>query len=57
MMDFYHILPSHSSSSTYPKNDASLFTIPIEPPYILDENWEVGLMNLTHSNCIDTFAN
>ena len=56
-MDFYHILPSHSSSTTYPKNNASLFTIPIQPPYILDENWEVALMNLTHSNCINTFVN
>lgn len=56
-MDFYHILPSHSSSSTYPNNDASSFTIPIQPPYILDENWEVALMNLTHSNCINTFDN
>ena len=56
-MDFYHILPSHSSSSTYPNNNASSFTIPIQPPYILDENWEVALMNLTHSNCINTFAN
>ena len=56
-MDFYHILPSNSSSSTYPNNDASSFTIPIEPPYILDENWEVALLNLTHSNCIDTFIN
>ena len=56
-MDFYHILPSHSSTSTYPNNDASSFTIPIQPPYVLDEKWEVALMNLTHSNCIDTFAN
>lgn len=56
-MEFYHILPSHSSTSTYPNNNASSFTIPIQPPYILDENWEVALMNLTHSNCIDTFVN
>ena len=56
-MDFYHILPSHSASSSYPNNNASSYTIPIQPPYILDEKWEVALMNVTHSNCINTFAN
>ena len=57
MMEFYHILPSNSSTSTYPNNHASLFRIPVVPPYILEDKWEVALMNLTHSNCIDTFDN
>ena len=57
MMEFYHILPSNSSISTYPNNNASLFRIPVVPPYILEDKWEVALMNLTHSNCIDTFDN
>ena len=56
-MEFYHILPSNSSTSTYPNNHASLFRIPVVPPYILEDKWEVALMNLTHSNCIDTFDN
>ena len=56
-MEFYHILPSNSSTLTYPNNHASLFRIPIPSPYILEDDWEVALMNLTHSNCIDTFDN
>ena len=56
IMSFYHILPSNGASDTFPNNHASSFSIPIEPPYILNEKWEVALMNVTHSNCINTFA-
>ena len=54
-MDFYHILPSNGAPQTYPSNHASMFSTPLDEPYILQENWEVALMNVTHSNCIDTF--
>lgn len=56
-MSFYHILPSNSDSDTFPNNNAASFSVTVDPPYILDDSWEVALMNITHSNCINTFAN
>ena len=56
-MSFYHVLPSNTSPDTFPKNNASLYSTPIENPYILNGQWEVALMSITHSNCIDTFNN
>ena len=56
-MSFYHVLPSNTSPDTFPKNHASLYSTPIENPYILNGQWEVALMSMTHSNCIDTFNN
>ena len=56
-MNFYHILPSNTSSETFPKNHASSFSTPIENPYILNGKWEVALINLQHSNCVYTFDN
>ena len=54
-MSFYHILPSNTSPETFPANNASAFSTLIENPYLLQGNWEVALVNLTHSNCIYTF--
>ena len=54
-MSFYHVLPSNTSPDTFPKNTASFYSTPIENPYILHGEWEVALMSMTHSNCIDTF--
>ena len=56
-MSFYHVLTSDGALDTYPMNHASSFSTPIENPYILEGNWEVALINATHSNCINTFAN
>ena len=56
-MSFYHILPSNTSPEYFPNNNASEYSTPIDYPYDLTGNWEVGLMDLTHSTCINTFNN
>ena len=56
-MNFHHVLPSNTSPETFPQNHASSYSTPIDNPHILRGQWEVGLMSMTHSNCIDTFAN
>ena len=56
-MSFFHVLPSNAASEYFPVNNAASFSTPISNAYNLDGDWEVALMNLTHSNCIDTFAN
>ena len=56
-MSFYHILPSNSSPTYFPKNNASQYSTPIENSYDLSGSWEVALLNITYSNCIKTFNN
>ena len=56
-MSFFHVLPSNVAPEFFPANNAASFSTPVSNAYNLDGDWEVALMNLTHSNCIDTFAN
>ena len=56
-MSFFHVLPSNAAPEFFPTNNAASFSTPVSNAYNLDGDWEVALMNLTHSNCIDTFAN
>ena len=56
-MSFYHVLASNTSPATFPNNHASEFSTPVTNPYMLEGFWEVGLLNITHSNCIKTFNN
>ena len=56
-MSFFHVLPSNVAPEFFPTNNAASFSTPVLNAYNLDGDWEVALMNLTHSNCIDTFAN
>ena len=56
-MSFFHVLPSNAAPEFFPANNAASFSTPISNAYKLDGDWEVALLNLTHSNCIDTFAN
>ena len=54
-MSFYHILPSNTSPDTFPENHASSYSTPIVNPDILDGQWEVALLSVSHSNCMNTF--
>ena len=56
-MDFYHVLPSNVAPSYFPDNTASNYSTPLDLPYEFVGEWQVGLMNLTYSSCINTFNN
>ena len=56
-MDFYHVLPSNTSPDYFPNNNASEYSMPLDNPYVLSRNWEVGLMDITYSTCVNTFNN
>ena len=56
-MSFYHVLPSNSSTEAFPGNTASQYRTLMAKPYRLDGDWEVAVLGLTHSNCINTFNN
>lgn len=56
-MDFYHVLPSNTSPNYFPNNNASEYSTPIDNPYDLSGKWEVGLIDLTYSTCVNTFNN
>lgn len=56
-MSFYHILPSNTSPTYFPKNNASQYSTPVENPYDLSGSWELALMNMTYANCVKTFNN
>ena len=56
-MDFYHVLPSNTSPNHFPKNHASKYSTPLDNPYELSGKWEVALMDLTYSTCVNTFDN
>ena len=56
-MSFFHVLPSNAAPDTFPKNHASNYSTPIDNNYYLNGKWEVALMNMTYSGCINTFNN
>ena len=56
-MSFFHVLPSNVAPDTFPHNRASAFSTPITNPYTLNGKWEVALMNITYSGCVNTFYN
>ena len=56
-MDFHHVLPSNTSPNYFPNNNAAEYSTPLDNPYVLSGNWEVGLMDLTYSTCVNTFNN
>ena len=56
-MSFFHILPSNVAPDTFPSNNAASYSTPISNPYSLNGKWEVALMNMTYSGCINTFNN
>ena len=56
-MSFYHVLQSDASSQTFTNNNAAIFSTPIANPYVLQGDWEMAIMNITHGNCVYTFDN
>ena len=54
-MGFSHVLPSNAGLQTFPNNNASSYSTPLQKPYNLKGNWEVGLRNVTYSGCVNTF--
>lgn len=54
-MSFFHVLPSNVAPESFPRNNASAFSTPIANSYHLDGKWEVALLNMTYSGCINTF--
>ena len=56
-MDFYHVLPSNTSRNYFPNNTASCYSTPLDDPYDLPGEWEVGLLSATYTTCINTFNN
>ena len=56
-MSFYHVLPSNAAPNTFPNNHASAFSIPLENPYNLAGKWEVAMMNMSYTGCVNTFNN
>ena len=57
IMSFYHVLQSNTSPATFPQNNASKFSTPVDNPIMLDGNWEMALMSVTHPYCISIFNN
>ena len=56
-MSFYHVFPSNAAPETFPDNHASLFSTPLDKPYNLTGQWEVALMNMSYTGCVNTFNN
>ena len=56
-MSFYHVLPSNAAPNTYPNNHASEFSTPLDNPYNLEGRWEVAMMNMSYTGCVNTFYN
>ena len=54
-MSFYHVLPSNVAPNTFPNNHASEFSIPLDNPYNLAGQWEVAMMNISYTGCVNTF--
>ena len=57
MADFHHILPSNTSPDYFPNNNASQYSTPVDNPYVLNGDWEVGLLDASYSSCINAFNN
>ena len=49
------ILPSDAAKDRFPNNNAAHFTIPIDSGQQLSGQWEVAIVQLSHSNCLYTF--
>ena len=56
-MSFYHVLPSNVAPNIFPNNHASAFSIPLDNPYTLSGQWEVAMMNMSYTGCVNTFYN
>ena len=56
-MSFYHVLPSNAAPNTFPNNHASAFSTPLNNPYQLSGQWEVAMMNMSYTGCVNTFNN
>ena len=56
-MSFYHVIPSNAAPNTFPNNHASSFSIPLHNPYNLSGQWEVAMMNMSYTGCVNTFHN
>ena len=54
-MSFFHVLPSNVAPDSFPQNHASAYSTPISNDYHLNGKWEVALLNITYSGCINTF--
>lgn len=50
-----HILPSDAAKERFPNNHAAQFSIPIDDGQQLTGQWEVAMVQLSHSNCLYTF--
>ena len=57
MSSFCHIIPSTAAKDSFPDNNASLFSIPINDAETLTGDWQVALAQLSYSNCLYTFNN
>ena len=56
-MDFHHVLPSNTSPNYFPNNNASQYSTPVDNPYVLTDDWEVGLVDVSYSTCVNSFNN
>ena len=56
-MSFYHVLPSNAAPNIFPNNHASQFSTPLDNPYNLPGQWEVAMMNMSYTGCVNTFYN
>ena len=54
-MSFYHILLSNAATNRFASNRAAIFSTPIDNIQQLNGEWEVGVTQLVHSNCVYTF--
>ena len=54
-MSFYHFLHSNAAQKRFSSNQAANFSIPIDDIQQLNGDWEVGVTQLVHSNCLYTF--
>ena len=54
-MSFYHILSSNTSPNTFPENHTSLYNTPMSNADVWNGHWEVAILSMSHSNCINTF--
>jgi hypothetical protein len=46
-MSFYVTLPSNSSKEFYPENTLTNFTTKLQPPFYLNQTYEVGIVEIT----------
>jgi hypothetical protein len=56
-MSFHLILPSNACPKLFPANSGSKYSTAIHDTISLPGRWEVALMGITCSNCVNTFHN